>query len=217
MALPNSTATTSGGEALQTHTPLTGREYEIVMVADESGHLTQSLPTYIAVIPGVAGAAGKMHWDLFNASGSGKLLELRAVYVTPVLTATVTGTLSPDYDLIRTSAAGTGGTALAEAATFPSLSRFDSANAALPAQITMRNAPAGGATSSVALIRQYITQEEAQAGAQLAQWQNILPMTTMAQRFAAREGQGFKLVQNTLGVAQNWTHIVVFTVVDTPA
>lgn len=216
MALPNSKANTSGGEPLETHTPLTGREYQVVMLADESGHFQQSLPTYIATIPGVAGAAGKIHWDVFNAAGSGKLLELRAVFITPVLTTAVTGTLSPDFDLIRTSAVGTGGTALAEAATLPSLTRFDSANAAPPAQVTMRNAPTGGSTSAVALIRQYITQEETQSGAQMAQWQNVLPITAMGQRFAAREGQGFKLVQNTLGVAQSWTHIVVFTLVDTP-
>jgi hypothetical protein len=90
---------------------------------------------------------------------------------------------------------------------------MDSGTGALPAQVTLRNAPTGGATSSVFGIRQYITQEESQAGAQLAQWQNVLPETAMGQRFAARPGEGYKLVQNTLGVAQNFTHIVVFTVV----
>jgi hypothetical protein len=201
------------GPGVATHNPGDGKEYQVVMVADDSGHMQQSLPTYIATIPGVAGAAAKIHWDLFNAVGSGVLLELRAVFITPVLTAAVTGTVSPDFDLIRTSAVGTAGTVLAEAATAPSLSRFDSNNAVLPAQVTMRNAPTGGATSAAFLMRQYITQEETQAGAQLSQWQNILPETAMGQRFTAREGQGFKMLQNTLGVAQNFTHIVVFTAV----
>lgn len=200
----------ASGTLIATHLVGT-KEFQVVMVADESGHIQQSLPSYIVTIPGVAGAAAKMHWDLFNASGSGKVLELRGLWVTPVLSAAVTGTLSPDFDLIRTSAVGTGGTALAEATTLPSMSRLDSADAAPPAQITCRNAPTAGATSAVALMRQYITQEETQAGSQLAQWNNWCPMTAMAERFTAREGQGFKVVQNTLGVAQSFTHQILFT------
>lgn len=209
----DSIAVTPGtGATVATHA-VAGKEYQVVMLADESGHFQQSLPTYVGTIPGVAGAAAKIHWDLFNAVSSGVILELRAAYITPVLTAGVTGTVSPDFDLIRTSAIGTGGTAVIEAATAPSLSRMDSVDAALSASVTLRNSPTGGATSAVFGTRQYITQEETQAGAQLAQWNNILPTTAMGRRFTAREGQGFKLVQNTLGVAQSWTHILVFTAV----
>lgn len=190
-----------------------GKEHQVVMLADESGHLQQSLPTYIATIPGVAGAAAKTHWDLFNAVGSTVVVELRAVFITPVLTTAVIGAVSPDFDLIRTSLAGTGGTAVTEAATAPSLSRMDSSTAALSASVTMRNSPTVTAASSVFGIRQYITQEETQAGAQLSQFYNILPESAMGQRFAARAGEGYKIVQNTLGVAQNWTHIVLFTAV----
>lgn len=214
MTLANDSILVTPGSGATVATHLAGgKEHQVVMLADDSGHLQQSLPTYVATIPNVVGAAAKIHWDLFNATGSGVVLELRAIFITPVLTAAVTGTLSPDFDLIRTSAIGTAGTAVTEAAAAPSLSRMDSSTAALPAAVTMRNSPTGGATSSVFAIRQYVTQEETQAGAQLSQWQNILPETAMGQRFVAREGQGYKMVQNTLGVAQNFTHIVVFTAV----
>ena len=45
------------------------------------------------------------------------------------------------------------------------------------------------------------------------QWFNLLPETAMGQRYAAREGQGFKLRQITAGVAQNFSFFGVFTLV----
>lgn len=207
--------TPGSGATVATHSPGDGREYQVVMLADESGHLQQTLPTYSFFVKAAAGAAAKDHFDLFNAVGSGKILEIRGLWITPAISgAAVTGTISPDFDFMRTSAVGTGGTAVPyKAATFPSISPLDTANAALPAGVTMRAAPTAGATAAEALFTAYITQEEAQAGAQLGQWYNVLPETTFGQRYTAREGQGFKLRQITLGVAQNFSFFGVFTLV----
>jgi hypothetical protein len=213
MTLPATSANSSDGSVIATHT-VGGKEYQVVMVADESGHLVQTLPSYSFYIKAQAGAANKDHFDIFNAAGSGKVLEIRGLWVAPSLIAAVTGTVSPDFDFIRTSAVGTGGTALSyKAATFPNISPMDTTNAALPAQLTMRAAPTGGATASEALFSQYITQEETQAGSQLAQWFNVLPETAVGQRYSLQEGQGFKLRQVTLGVAQNFSFFGVFTLV----
>lgn len=184
----------------------------VVIAADESGHLAQTVPSYAFVIKAQAGAAAKVHWDLFNAAGSGKVLELRGLWASPSLIAAVTGTVSPDFDLFRTSAVGTGGTSMPyKATTFPNMSPLDTANAALPAQVTMRAAPTGGATTAEALWTAYVTQEETQAGAQLGQWFNMLPESHVGQRFAANPGEGFKQVQQTLGVAQSFTILGLFT------
>lgn len=202
------------GSATQLATHLvSGKEYPVVMVADDSGHLEQTLPSYTFFIKAQAGAAAKDHFDLFNAVGSGKIIEIRGLWLMPSLIAAVTGTLSPDFDFYRTSAVGTGGTAIPyKATTFPNLSPLDTTNAALPAQVTMRAAPTGGATIAEALFAQYITQEETQTGAQLAQWFNVLPESTRGQRYTLQEGQGFKLRQITLGVAQNFSFFGLFTV-----
>ena len=213
MTLPSASAASSDGSVIATHT-ISGKEYQVVMVADESGHLVQTLPSYSFYIKAQAGAANKDHFDLFNASGSGKIIEIRGLWIAPSLIVAVTGTLSPDFDFIRTSAVGTGGTTISyKAATFPSISPMDTLNANLPAQVTMRAAPTGGATASEALFSQYITQEETQAGSQLAQWFNVLPETAVGQRYSLQEGQGFKLRQITAGAAQNFSFFGVFTVV----
>lgn len=203
------------GATVATHAPGDGKEYQVVMLADDSGHLMQSLPTYSFFIKTSAGAANKDHFDIFNAVGSGKLLEMRGLWITPQISGTaVTGTVSPDFDFYRTSAIGTAGTAIPyKAATFPSMSPVDTANAALPAGVTARVAPTGGATIAEALFSSYVTQEESQAGAQLGQWFNVFPETAMGQRYCAREGQGFKLRQITVGVAQNFSFFGVFTLV----
>lgn len=206
--------TPGSGATVATHAPGDGKEYQVVMLADDSGHLVQTLPSYSFFIKTSAGAANKLHFDLFNASGSGKLLELRGLWIAPQLTAAVTGTVSPDFDVYRTSAVGTGGTTIGyKQTTFPSISPMDTTNAALPAQVTMRAGPTAGATISEALFSQYITQEETQTGAQVAQWFNVLPETAVAQRYTLQQGQGFLLKQITLGVAQNFSFFGVFTLV----
>jgi hypothetical protein len=213
MTLPGSSATSSDASVIATHT-IGGKEYQVVMLADDSGHIAQTLPSYSFYIKAQAGAANKDHFDIFNAAGSGKVLEIRGLWIAPSLIAAVTGTISPDFDFIRTSAVGTGGSVVPyKSATFPNISPMDTGNAAIPAQITMRAAPTAGATASEALFSQYISQEETQAGSQLAQWFNVLPETTVGQRYSLQEGQGFKLRQITLGVAQNFSFFGVFTLV----
>ncbi|HXH52540.1 MAG TPA: hypothetical protein VNH53_03800 [Sphingomicrobium sp.] len=213
MTRANSTATAGDGSPIATHL-VDGKELPLVIVADESGHIQQTLPSYSFFLKAQAGAANKDHFDLFNASGSGKLLELRGLWAMPSLIAAVTGTISPDFDFIRTSAVGTGGSAVGYKQTsFPSISPMDTANDNLPSQVTMRQGPTGGATPAEALFTAYVTQEETQAGGQLMQWFNLLPETAMGQRYAAREGQGFKLRQITAGVAQNFSFFGVFTLV----
>jgi hypothetical protein len=193
---------------------ISSKEYQVVIPADDSGHLAQSVPSYTFYIKNQSGAAGKIHFDIFNAAGSGRILEIRGLWITPALNVGVTGAVSPDFDFFRTSAVGTSGTTVGyNGAAFPTIIPMDSTNPSIPAQITMRAAPTGGATSARALFTSYITQEETNAGAQLAQWNNVLPITAVGQRYVLNEAEGFKLVQVTLGVAQNYSFFGLFTLV----
>lgn len=176
--------------------------------------LTPKEPSYIVCISNVAGAASKRHWDIFNAATSAYLVKVRLIAITPVLTGTVTGTVSPDFDLYRTSSIGTGGTALGfEANSPPTITRLDTNDITLPSDITIRSASTGGAASAGFLQRNFITQEESQAGSQLAQYQNLLLTEGLAtaRRLTLRPGQGLMSFQNTLGVAQNYNHLILFT------
>lgn len=214
MTLPNASATIPAGDVIATHS-IGGKEYQVVIVGDDSGHLMQSVPSYTFYIKNQAGGAAKMHFDLFNASGSGKILEIRGLWLSPALNNVgVTGAISPDFDFFSTSAVGTGGATVGvDQPTFPTMTKMDSTNAALPAQVTLRAAPTGGATTRAACFSSYITQEETNAGAQLGQWFNVLPVTSAGQRYVANANEGFKLVQVTLGVAQNFSIFGMFTLV----
>ncbi len=212
MTLPNSSEVPASGGTIATHTA-GGKEYQVVMLADESGHMHQSLPSYVFFIKSSAGAAAKDHFDIFNAAGSTSVVELRGLWVMPNLIAAVAGTVSPDFDLYRTSTIGTGTAMPYKGATFPNISPMDTANAALPAAVTMRHTVTAGATAAEALFSVFVTQEEIQAGAQLGQFYNVMPETAIGQRLAIRAGEGVKLRQITAGVAQNFAFFGIFTVV----
>jgi hypothetical protein len=176
--------------------------------------ITPKEASYIVSITNVAGAAAKRHWDIFNDASSAFVVKVRLIAIMPVLTATVTGTISPDFDLYRTSTIGTGGTALGlEANSPPTYTRLDTSDIALPANVTIRSASTGGAASAGFIQRNFITQEESQTGAQLAQYQNILLTEGLptARRLTLRPGQGLMSFQNTLGVAQSYNHLILIT------
>jgi hypothetical protein len=218
MALATDGVDITAGVGTTIATQLIGsKEYQVVVLASEVGQVQGSAPTYSFYIKTSAGAAAKIHFDLFNASGSSQSIVMSGLWISPQLSGTaVTGTASPDFDFYRTNSIGTGGTAVtAGSATFPSIALMDTTNTpSLPVAVTMRAGPTAGAASLHALFTTYVTQEETQAGAQLGQFYNVMPAPSFeAQRYVARPGQGFKLVQTTLGVAQNYSIFGVFTLV----
>jgi hypothetical protein len=85
--------------------------------------------TYVAVVKGIAAAAAKDYINLFNASGSGKVLRVTAVYAIPDTTAAVTG-VNVMAIFSRVSSAGATCTAGA-------IAGYDSRATAVPAQVTV--------------------------------------------------------------------------------
>ena len=206
------------GATVATHSPGDGKEYQVVMVADESGHLQQTLPTYSWWVPTAAIGANKLFADIFNASGSGKIIEVRGIWAITDTDTAVTGALGIEIGLYRTSAVGTGGTAPTynggSASTTGTIVPFDTANASLPAQITARALPTGGATIAAFWWSQWVAGEEAATSqAYMTSFQNLLPNTAMGQRLTLREGQGLLYKQGAVASVGNLAFLTVFTLV----
>jgi len=210
------TVTPGAGATVATHLA-GGKEHQVVMVADESGHLQQTLPTYTWWVPGAAVGASKLYADVFNAAGSGKILELRGLWAIPKSDVAVTGVVAVEVGLYRTSAVGTGGTAHTynggSASTAHVITPWDTSNAALPAQVTARSLPAGGATISALYWAQYVFTEETNAATYVSAFTNLLPVGTMNQRLTFNEGQGLLIRQGTVAGVGSLAFLGLFTLV----
>lgn len=208
--------TPGSGATIATHL-VGGKEYQAVVVADDSGHIQGSLPTYFYCSPPIAVGANKLLVDLFNASGSGKVMDIRGAWVIPKLDVAVTGAVAARVDVLRTSAVGTGGSAasVGGATADPAggnFTMFDESNAAIPAQITARVAPSGGATPSRWLFPTYVAMEEsATSMGYLTQWQNLIPMFTYGQKLVVREGTGVLFRQGAVASVGSLSILVAFT------
>jgi hypothetical protein len=204
------------GATVATHA-VAGKEHQVVMLADESGHISGSLPTYGLITPPIAVGANKLLLDIFNAAGSGKVMDIRGAWLIPKLDAAVTGALAVRVDMFRTSAVGTGGSAVVsgsasrDAAT-GSIWAFDTGNASLPAQVTARVAPTGGATALHWLLPNMVaTEETATSQGHSTQFQNLIPQFFYGQKLAIREGQGLLFQQGTVASVGAVSILVAFT------
>lgn len=218
MSLANDSVlvTPGSGATIATET-IGGKEHQVVIQADSSGHLVGSLPTYLYQTPAAAVGASKLYFDLFNAVGSGKVIDVRGIWAIPKTDVAVVGALGIRLDLYRTSAVGTGGTAASYKSPTPDVAGgnicpMDTANAALPAQITARWLPAGGATISEWMIVTYsLGEETATSMAYISQYQNLLPNLIYGQKFALREGQGMLVKQGAVAATGSMSFLVAFT------
>jgi hypothetical protein len=219
MSQANDSVTVTPGTGATIATELiAGKEHQVILQADSSGHIIGTLPTYLYATPAAAAGASKLYFDLFNASGSGKTIDVRGIWCIAKTDVAVTGAVAIRVDIYRTSAVGTGGTAHSyKSPTIDvaggNICPMDTSNAALPAQITARWLPTGGATISEWMIPTYALGEEAATSmAYMTQYQNLLPNLTWGQRFALREGQGLLVKQGTIASAGSIGFLVAFTV-----
>lgn len=186
-----------------------------IALTDETGKLIGAKDQYYYRIPSQVhvAAANAVHWDLFNAD---PLLLVRVTSITqiPNVTTAVVGVVF-DWELMRTTSVGTGGTAIT--AWLPDLSQT-----ALDADITCRSKPAGGAAAST-ILRQYsISSEETTVATQL--WStlasgnltNIVPAELCPpvswHGILLRQNQGLRCTQVTNSVAGNTGWLIGFTV-----
>lgn len=113
------------------------------------------------IVPPIAVGANKVFMDLFNGT-TDRILQL--ISARPVVdgSVAVVGTLAVNLYLTRTTAVGTGGTAATAENTNlanPSVNSIDN-RIALPAGVTARSAPTGGATAGAVLGMRSVFSEE---------------------------------------------------------
>lgn len=191
-------------------------EYQVVMVADESGHVQDSLPTYYYCSPPIVVGANKVWMDMFNAVGSGKTMDIRGIWISPNTTLAVTGVVGVRLDLYRSNTVGTGGTAAStESPTADpaggNIWRSDPGDAAIPSQITARVAPTGGAAANTWLFPMHWFPEETAPGAHLLPEVNWVPTLNFGKRIVLREGYGIKIVQGPVASVGNASILIAFT------
>ena len=209
MSLSNDSILVTPGTGATVATQLAGgKEYQVVVPADEIGHIQGSKATWVVSTGNTAhvAAARTTLIDLFNATGSGVVLRVVGCYVIPAQVAVVGVGLT--YEVIRTTAVGTGGTVLTPQA-------FDLDSTALPAQVTSRLKPTAGATGTTVTLFLNGASEETFPYAAMASTLNHIPQT---QELAAMKGlkiranEGLKLDQTTNSNIGTVNVVLVFTV-----
>ena len=190
-----------------------GLEYQVVMIAKPDGHLVDSNPVYRLIVPGYAVGANKVHCDIFNATGSGKTLKVLSAFCFADIDTAVTGVVAAEVALTRTTAVGTGGpAAVANGTTLTAatIASLDTASAALPAQITARAAPAGGATAGALLGTRFVFTEETNAGAAIAGLVGAEFVRNEGAEVIVRENTGLRFVQGAVASVGTLTFEITF-------
>lgn len=206
--------TPGSGASVATHM-VNSLEHQVVVTADEYAHIHGSAPAYTLFVPSQAAGANKVYFDLFNASGSGKTLRLKSVEVVKNGSTAVTGTVTVQLFLTRTSAIGTGGTAAVREGTALnaiSLNKMNPANADLPAGVTARTAPTGGATAGAVVAEVHVHPEETNAASyDLPDF--LSPECWTIQPLIVPENTGVRVVQGTVASVGNIGFNITFEAV----
>ena len=158
------------------------------------GGAPSPMPTYSWNSGGIAiTAINTLLMDLFNASGSGKVVKIFQIEAYQRNTASVTG-VSICLEAFRTTDVGTGGSVR-------TADKMDTADPNIPAEITCRTSPTGGATPTGAPIAvgNIYTEEGANNQSQLPMYEN--PGTGVRTRLTLREGEGIRIVSGPWGTA----------------
>lgn len=174
--------------------------------------------TWTYVVPSAAVGANKVYLDLFNATGSGKVIKILGIFPLVDTDTAVVGALGIETVATRTSTVGTGGTTcvtssatinVAGGSVYPN----DTNNTALPAQITCRHLPTGGGTVAAWLRSVWVMGEEtATSLAYQAQGQINMAEALGGQPITIRENQGLKMLQGAVAATGNIAFRIVFTV-----
>lgn len=207
MALPNDSVdiTEGAGTPIATHL-VSSKQYQVVIPANPAGHLIGDIPTYSAWSTAIASTVNLVYMHVFNASGSGRIVKMRKVFLQPSQ-AVVAAPAPHTWRIAKTSAVGTtGNTAI-------TIRAHDSANPAVPAQVTAARSYTAGGTQTFTYFEVPIATEETAAGNGVAPMFNILPNDgDMVSDYILREGEGLAVQVVTAAAAYTWSVLAVFSV-----
>jgi hypothetical protein len=205
MTKPAASATTGAGEALATAAlPGVTPEVQVFVRADADGHLVGSRPDFLMWFPPTANAANKIIGDVFNTGTVP--IRIRGLWMIPNMAA-VTG--APiDWIVGRTTAVGTGGTAITP-------SPMDTTLGSWPATATARSAPTAGATAGTVLFNIYTLNEETNAAFGLLPYTNQLPqLGDRVLEIVLNQNQGMAVRQSAVANAVGATGMLLLATYD---
>lgn len=188
------------------------QETQAVILLGPDGHILNSKDVFGLIVPNQVhvAVASNPAWDLWNGTAAG-LVRVLSIKHQPDIVTAVTG-VAINWLLERTTAVGTGGTALT-----PWLA--DTSQTALDALITARSKPAGGATAGTDLFPYQIHSEETNVGTmQIAAvgGLELVPEPLLAvnggRGILLRPSQGIRVTQVTSSAVGNSAWVIVFSV-----
>jgi hypothetical protein len=171
---------------------------------------------YRWVLPVAAVGANKVYGDLFNATGSGKTIRVQSAFAFAANDVAVTGTLGVRLHLTRTTSVGTGGTTIATdetSLTLGTIAKLDPSLASLPAQITARAAPTGGAAGGAHITMRHVFTEETNAASALAGIAGAEFVRLNGADLLVPENTGIRWVQGTVASVGNVHFEVTFELI----
>ena len=206
--------TPGSGATIATHL-VNSKEYQVVMVAEADGHIDHSGDFYKLLLPTQAVGSNKLYLDLFNATGTGKSMRIHSVRAYVDNDTAVTGTLGVQLSLHRTSAVGTGGTAATANGTVDTAATITNINSstALPAGVTARLAPAGGATAGAWLGTRWVFTEETNAASAIAGTVGAAFLNDLEVPIVVGENTGLRINQGTVASVGNVSFEILFELV----
>lgn len=206
--------TPGSGATIATHL-VNGKEYQVVMIADQDGHIENSGDIYRLSLPSQAVGANKLYFDLFNATGTGKTMKILSAWATVDNDTAVTGTLGVQLSLFRTTAIGTGGTAATSDGTVDTAATISKWNTstALPAGVTARLGPTGGATQGAWLGSRWVFTEETNAASGIAGTLGAQMVISPDQPLLVEENTGIRFNQGTVASVGNVAFEITFELV----
>lgn len=204
MTQPGSSATAAGGDLIATAT-ISGKEYQVVLIADIDGHINGSRPSYSVFYTPATNALNLEIGEVFNTTTS--LVRVRGIWIMP--TNTVISGMQLGFDINRISAVGTGG---ATETPRP----YDTAQPALAAGITARRGATGGATLVYKYWTQYLFNDETNPANQMLSLWNQLPVYgDRVEEIVLRQNEGVQIKIGQLnGTAAGLTGAKIDFVVD---
>lgn len=180
------------------------KEHQVVMQAHASGHIKGTIPTYSFWRAFAAGAQNQRTITIFNGAGSGVVVKLRKLFVHHNQ-AVVTG-VPHLFDLIHTSAVGTGGTVITGR-------KQRTADADIPAEIDCRFNATGGATESFVRFGFAVDTEETRPATGIAPMINWLPEGEDIGDIELAEGEGALVKQITNSTVGVWGCLLVVSII----
>ena len=171
---------------------------------------------YKLFVPLQAVGANLVYFDLFNVADNGAYMQVLSVVPVVSGATAVTGVVSVDLFLTRTSAVGTGGTAATiegtslTAATF---SAFDNNQPLRAASVSARLTPTGGATAGAVISSRSVFTEETNSGSYNQISDMVRGLYPDLPGLVVAGGTGIRVVQGSVASVGNIGFDVFFNLI----